>query len=270
LAIQNPTNDRLFTDLEVEILSQYFDTATVLAHESATKSAFYSSENLNYAHCLHLSAHSYFNFANPLESAIILADATTGSNQALEATTRAYSIVDTVPDVPEENRNLDLEKCLTLAEIFELNLNQCRLVTLSACETALTDFNSLSDEYIGFAGAFLYAGSPTVVGSLWTPNDILTAILMIKFYENLRNITRLGTGDVALALNQAQKWLRNLSVEEFEQFLESLKPQLEQVFSSLRKGQRLLFLEVLEQIRHRGSHSFANPYYWAGFIAVGV
>lgn len=89
--------------------------------------------------------------------------------------------------------------CLSLGEIFGLDLSQCRLVTLSACETGLTDFRSITDEYIGLPSIFLYAGSPTVVSSLWTVNDLSTAFLMIEFYQNMR-----AGNSVVLALNKAQ------------------------------------------------------------------
>jgi CHAT domain-containing protein len=108
-----------------------------------------------------------------------------------------------------------LERCLTLGEIFGLNLSQCRLVTLSACETGLTDPTSLSDEYIGLPSGFLYAGSPSVVSSLWTISYISTAFLITKFYNDLQQ----GVS-VAVALNQAQRWLRDATGDELQQWME--------------------------------------------------
>lgn len=157
---------------------------------------------------------------------------------------------------------------LTLAEIFELSLQQCRLVTLSACETGLTDPTSLSDEYIGLPSGFLFAGSPTIVSSLWKVSDLSTAFLMVKFYENLPQSPQ--TGEVAISLKQAQKWLRNLTVDEFDLLLEQFKPQLDQILEQLRPGQRIIYQEHIEQIRQQKPHPFANPYYWAAFTAIGV
>ena len=234
-AIQNPTDNLLYTNLEVETISSSFPSAQVLVKQEATKIAVNASLDLPLAHCNHFSCHGEFNLTSPLESALILAN----------------------------------EERLTLGEIFGLSLNQCRLVTLSACETGLTDPTSISDEYIGLPSGFLYAGTATVVSSLWTVNDLSTAFLMLKFYENFQSSPK-QAGDVAVALNQAQKWLRNLTIEKLDQFLNQHQPQLDQVLAQLRPGQRLLFQESLKQIRQRQPLPFANLYYWAAFTATGL
>ncbi|MHC5718479.1 MAG: CHAT domain-containing protein, partial [Nostoc sp.] len=164
----------------------------------------------------------------------------------------------------------DLDKCLTLDKIFGLKLEKCRLVTLSACETGLIDFNNTSDEYIGLPSGFLLAGSPSVVSSLWKVDDLSTSFLMIKFYENLVTLDNLEAGDVAIALKEAQIWLRNLTIEGLDQFLEKHKAQIEKVLAQLRVGQRIIFQESLKLIKQRQSLPFANPYYWAGFTASGL
>jgi CHAT domain-containing protein len=234
-AIQNPTDDLLYTNLEVETIRSSFPSAQVLVKQAATKTALNTSQDLPLAHCNHFSCHGEFNLKSPLESALLLAN----------------------------------KERLTLGEIFGLNLNQCRLVTLSACETGLTDPTSISDEYIGLPSGFLYAGSPSIVSSLWTVNDLSTAFLMLKFYENFQ-VSRKQAGDVAVALNQSQQWLRNLTIEELDRFLNLHKPQLDRVLAQLRPGQRLIFQETLKQIRQRQPLPFANPYYWAAFTATGI
>jgi CHAT domain-containing protein len=162
------------------------------------------------------------------------------------------------------------EERLTLAEIFGLTLNQCRLVTLSACETGMTGLNDISDEYISLPSGFLYAGSPSVVSSLWAVSDLSTAFLMIKFYENFRQSSQREAGAVPVALNQAQKWLRNLTSEEFEKLLDKYKPQIEQIFAELEEDDQIIAEECLLQARNRKLHPFANPYYWAAFTATGL
>jgi CHAT domain-containing protein len=234
-AIQNPTDNLLYTNLEVETISSSFPSAKVLVKQEATKIAVNASLDLPLAHCNHFSCHGEFNLTSPLESALILAN----------------------------------EERLTLGEIFGLSLNQCRLVTLSACETGLTDPTSISDEYIGLPSGFLYAGTATVVSSLWAVKDLSTAFLMLKFYENFQSSQK-QAGDVAVALNQAQKWLRNLTIEKLDQFLNQHQPQLDQVLAQLRPGQRSVFQESLKQIRQRQPLPFANLYYWAAFAATGL
>ena len=86
---------------------------------------------------------------------------------------------------------------LTAGEIYDFDLEGVSLVTLSACESALGDV-TWGSETIGFARSFLYAGSPTVVASLWKVDDRATAELMGEFYRNLKTMTK------AEALRQAQ------------------------------------------------------------------
>jgi CHAT domain-containing protein len=140
----------------------------------------------------------------------------------------------------------------------------------------LTDFTSISDEYIGLPSAFLYAGALSVVSSLWAVNDLSTCFLTIKFYENLKNFPKLEAGGVAIALNQAQKWLRDLTSEEFEAVFAKYQPQIDEIFAQLSKGDRFEFQDALDQARKkiqapdRQPKPFANPYYWAAFTATGV
>jgi CHAT domain-containing protein len=160
-AIQNPTENLVGADLEIESIKQYFSPQkiTVLRGKEADRNGLDSSiANLAEANCLHFSCHGSFNLETPADSCLLLNGA----------------------DVHEE---IDLNKCLTLGDLFnkEFNLNQCRLVVLSACETGLIDFNNVSDEYIGLPSGFLYAGSSSVVSSLWKVDDVSTAFLFIKW-----------------------------------------------------------------------------------------
>ncbi|MEQ8998559.1 MAG: CHAT domain-containing protein [Coleofasciculus sp. B1-GNL1-01] len=241
VAIQNPTDNLPYTDLEVEMSRTFFSSTQVLAKEEATESALKLNQELPLAHCIHFSCHGKFNLHSPLESSLILAK----------------------DEQPEDGR-------LTLAEIFGLTLNQCRLVTLSACETGLTGLNDISDEYISLPSGFLYAGSPSVVSSLWKVQDFSTAFLMIKFYENLSKLPKLEEGTIAIALNQAQKWLRTLTSNEFEKLLDKYHSQIEQIFAQLPKSKSRIFKASLKQARKRQPYPFANPYYWAAFTAIGI
>jgi CHAT domain-containing protein len=237
--IQNPTQDLTYASLQVQTIRQHFDSAQVLVETAATKAALINdntyAKQLRSAHCLHFACHGDFNEKSPLESYLKLAN----------------------------------NELLSLGEIFSLGINQCRLVTLSACETGLTDHTSISDEYIGLPSGFLFAGSPSVVSSLWKVDELATAFLMIKFYENLRKRSKREVGDVAIALNQAQIWLRDLTHEDFEKCLDEFMPQIEEILAKLSKGKRLIAQNSLKQVRDRQPRPFASPYYWAGFIATG-
>jgi CHAT domain-containing protein len=124
---------------------------------------------------IHLATHGYFNKLNPLLSGVML-----------EA------------DTQDDGR-------LEVHEILELKLN-AELVTLSACDTALGSgyFAEVpaGDDLIGLTRAFLFAGTPSVLASLWEVNDRSSAQLMHSFYSQLRN------GDKAIALAKAQREMR--------------------------------------------------------------
>jgi CHAT domain-containing protein len=241
-AIQNPTKDLLYTDLEVNILSTFFTESQIIAKDNATRNAVIPHLKLSDNHCHHFSCHGGFNPSNPLESALFLAN----------------------------------QEPLTLGEIFELHLNQCRLVVLSACETGLIDLNSISDEYIGLPSGFLFAGSPSIVSSLWTVSDLSTSFLMMKFYEILLNETQQVS--VGVALKTAQKWLQNLTVKEIEENL--AKPTFQQALSQLQQTLSSGDLFELEDVialmqtkweaMPRDDKPFSNPFYWAAFVASGV
>ncbi|NEQ70362.1 MAG: CHAT domain-containing protein [Symploca sp. SIO2D2] len=244
-AIQNPTNDLAYTDLEVQAITDYFNPTNILKHEAATLTAI-NNTNLNAIHCAHFSCHGYFNLRNAGKSALILADVPLATTPTQPDTERYLKV--------REGETHDLNQCLTLDAIFSLNLEQCRLVTLSACETGLIDFNNISDEYIGLPSGFLIAGSPNVVSSLWGVNDLSTALLMIKFYQKLKS-----GSTVALALNTAQTWLRDATKEQLEQWASQLPLDDEQEL------QLDTFLYKLQP----NSKPFESPYHWAAFCAIG-
>ena len=58
------------------------------------------------------------------------------------------------------------------------------IVTLSACETGLSKIAS-GDDLVGLTRGFLYAGSSSIVASLWKVDDRATAELMTRFYKEL-------------------------------------------------------------------------------------
>ena len=102
-----------------------------------------------------------------------------------------------------------LQSHLTLAdgflqvdEVLDLEI-RAGLVTLSACSSGVSRI-SRGDELVGMTRAWLYAGSPSVVASLWDVAEGSTATLMAAFYESWH-----GTGHSKIrALQMAQlQWL---------------------------------------------------------------
>lgn len=87
-------------------------------------------------------------------------------------------------------------------DIFNLKLS-ADLVILSACRTALgRDFKG--EGLVGLARAFMYAGAPRVVGSLWSTDDKASAELMVRLY---RKMLKEGVRPAeALRMAQVEMW----------------------------------------------------------------
>ncbi len=75
------------------------------------------------------------------------------------------------------------EGFLRLSEIYNLKLN-AKMVVLSACETGLGNFIK-GEGLVGLSHAFMFAGTESVVASLWRVDDYATSELMQRFYQAL-------------------------------------------------------------------------------------
>ncbi|MEH2446710.1 MAG: CHAT domain-containing protein [Nostoc sp.] len=250
-AIQNPTNDLDFTDIEVEIIAANFQPHQILKHHQATKTALtaqLTNQNLANSQWLHFSCHGYFNFGLPLKSGLQLADAVISEIPAYSNSSRYLRV--------DDEKLIDLDKCLTLEDIFQFDLNNCRLVCLSACETGFIDFKNYSDEYIGLASGFIRAGAANIISSLWGVSDFHTALLMIKFYELLPNYQY----NMPLALNHTQQWLRQANQTQIIDWLQGLDKM------ELVKKQQ--FIDYLDKQYKPEQQPFKKPEFWAAFCAI--
>ncbi len=159
---------------------------------------------------------------------------------------------------------------LSAREVLEYWTLDAELVTLSACETALGRHGG-GDGLLGFAQAFLTAGSRSVCLSLWKVDDAATVLLMNRFYQNL-----LGKRDKlkkpmpkAEALAEAKNWLRNLSFDEAMALTATLT-------NGISRGERGPYRKLKSDPKDpkevpstKDDKPFANPRYWAAFILVG-
>jgi CHAT domain-containing protein len=262
-ALANPGEDLAYAALEVASIQPLFGAhPTVLEGKAASRAQLERFAGpLAASHCLHFSCHGTFDFAEPLRSALLLADCEVRSLPADADPSRYMPTSD--------GGAIDLHQCLTLLDLFQLDLRQARLVALSACETGLSDIKSASDEFVGLSTGFLFAGCNSVIGTLWTVPDITTGLLMAHFYRLLKAPTLQGIGGVALALKEAQHWLRTLTLEQLPEHLDALRASLPPALSD---NMAQNFAHDLQRLNRNHAFSdcpFSSPFYWAAFTAVG-
>jgi CHAT domain-containing protein/Tfp pilus assembly protein PilF len=101
-----------------------------------------------------------------------------------------------VEEHPEQSSLVFTDGFLQVDDIFNLELD-ADLVVLSACHTAGKVV--AGEGLVGLTRAFLYAGAPSVIVTLWQAVDTSTPDLMVQFYGNLGR-----SGDKAEALRQAK------------------------------------------------------------------
>ncbi len=169
LAVGNPdlgpALNLRYAEREARMVGERYPGAAVLVKQEATEARV--KQLSGSAGLLHFATHGELNEQDPLSSALLL-----------------------VPEGQEDGR-------LEVRELFGLEL-KARLVVLSACETGLGKL-SQGDELVGLQRAFLYAGTPAVVTTLWKVDDRASYVLMREFYAQL------AARGPAEALREAQR-----------------------------------------------------------------
>ncbi len=215
----DPEKNLEFAELEAEEVKAAYPDSVIYVKKDATEE---KSKALSPNHdILHFATHAELNEDDPLSSAVLLAK-----------------------EGKEDGR-------LEVREIFGMNL-KASLVVLSGCETGLGKL-STGDELVGLTRAFIYAGTPSVVASLWKVDDSSTAHLMSSFYRNLKTMTKVE------ALRQAQLAMirgdgrSDLLARRGVGGIGKLGETPSSVLPALSSN----------------SISTAHPYFWAPFILVG-
>ncbi len=155
---------------------------------------------------------------------------------------------------------------LTIEDIRNLSLNNYQLITLAACETGITDRETIKEEYVGLVSAFLYQQVSHVVTTLWTIPEKESSFLMIYFYWQLK---KGKTPNIALA--KSIKWLRNLTDGKLARLYKVIVTQLPNSEKALHEfienelEYRIPNLALAEKHEKR----FDHPYYWAAFTITG-
>ncbi len=148
--------DLKYAEEEAVTISRGFPHAKVLIRKEATKTAFKKiGSQFDY---IHFATHGQFESDAPLNSGLFLA------------------------------KDPENDGVLSVNELYSIRLN-ADLIALSACETALGKINP-GDDVVGLTRGFLFAGSSSIVASLWKVDDMATAQLMTEFYFNLRKTNK--------------------------------------------------------------------------------
>ena len=219
----DPTKELKFAELEAAEIKKLYPSSAVLLRKAATK--IRAKDLWSQYDILHFAAHAELKGDDPLSSAILLAK---GEG--------------------DEGR-------LQVGEVFEMDLS-ASLVVLSGCETGLGKLSS-GDELVGLTRAFIYAGTPSVVASLWKVDDASTAHLMSSFYRNLKTKSKVES------LRQAQ--------------LELIRGGKQSDLLARRGVGGIGKMGEVPQAKPQSpgsasvpvSISTSHPYFWAPFILVG-
>ena len=208
----------------------------LLQEDQATETAL--ARELPRARCFHFAGHTDFSETFPLRTALLCTE-----------------------DVDRDGR-------LDVQELFELNLPFCELAVLSACQTRLGRWSS-GDEIVGLERAFLRAGVPSVVASLWKVDDAATSLLMEVFYRQLWQQGR-PRGE---ALHQAK-----LALLQSPQDLLARRKELEKKIESQGDIERLLAARGVGLDKPRelpdprpasAAAGRTHPAFWAAFTLSG-
>jgi len=152
----DPGSDLIYAQNEAVAVSKTRPRSRVLLRKEATETALRKfGEGFRY---IHFATHGQFDADAPLRSALLLA------------------------------RDAESDGMLTLDKLYSLRLD-ADMVTLSACETGLGKIAS-GDDVVGLTRGFLYAGSSSIVASLWKVDDLATSQLMTLFYSRLKDMDK--------------------------------------------------------------------------------
>ena len=154
LAFSNPKTDYVplgFAEIEVSSISDLFFKKEIYSRGKATEGR--AKGRTSSPDVIHFACHGEFNDKQPMQSGLLL------------------------------TKDADNDGYLQVHEIFGLDLRNANLVVLSACETALSKIYG-GDDLVGLSRGFIYAGTPSLLATLWEVEDHSTAILIEEFYKN--------------------------------------------------------------------------------------
>ena len=234
LLVESP-DPLLFAEIEAPAIANFHLNCNTISSSQATtdnlKEALQQAADI-----FHFTGHAYHNTKQPSQSALILKN----------------------------------QQPLTSEEIAKFDLKSYYLVCLSACETGITGKEELIDEFVGLSSSFLAAGAVYALSTLWIANEISSALIMIRFYQILKEQRCQNKLHPALALKEAQKWLRTITYSELSNWYLELSEIMKDnsgCSQDLRDEANLIRRDSAKI--ESDKPPYADLYHWAGFTITG-
>ena len=194
--------------------SEVYEINSILTKTDIKTSLFTSNfateeefKNTTDAKIIHIATHGYYstltnyNFDSASNNTYIISkDPLTRSGLIFAGGNKAWQDVKT-------NLSND-DGIVTAREISTLDLSNCTLAVLSACETALGD-NQIDDDIAGLQRAFKMAGVKFIIASLWKVPDSETSEFMKSFYK----ILVANNYEIKTSFYKAQSEMRNKYIQ---------------------------------------------------------
>jgi len=149
VAFGNPTGDLIWAEKEAEMIAKGILKKRVYKVHDATKAAF-QKEAPNFD-CIHFAGHAIFDGDHPFQSGLLFGFGN------------------------------DLNQRMSAEDFYRMELN-ADLLTLSACSTGRSQILK-GDELTGLLQSVFFAGSNSVLATLWDVDDQSTMELMVSFYS---------------------------------------------------------------------------------------
>lgn len=206
------------TIIEIDSIASHFSNVTKLKEESVTEPVLKRHLNKRYKY-IHMATHGYIDEDQPAQSGLRLS-----GTQNMEAS----SVNDGL---------------LKSSEIYRLNLSS-DMVVLSACNTGMGKVVK-GEGMLGLQRSFFYAGTSTVVVSLWNVYDRSTASLMNEFYKSILKQKQNPQDSMWSRIARRIGWDDSIPFGEKAKAMQTAKLQM-----------------IKNPI-------YNHPVYWAPFIVVG-
>jgi CHAT domain-containing protein len=165
-------------------------------------------------------------------------------------------------DFPLNSKIHLLDEPLTVNDFKNFQL-RASLVIFSACLSGLSSASDSGSSF-SFAHALLSSGARAFIGTLWPVNDVATLLIMMLFYERLRE----GQSP-ASSLRGAKLAMRKLTEEDLVQLVKKLDKLGQKKDRTSEFVIKLPYWRSQLQPPKRKFEKFRQEQYWAPFVLTG-